>query len=338
MKLSGARIEAFLKAPDRQAVLLFGPDVGLVKERLDQLTRQVIPTAKDPFRLIDLTMAMLKDDPARLADEMAAIAMLGGKRVVRIRDAGDGLAAPLQSWLDHPLGDALLLIEAGELTPRSSLRKLAETHDRVAAIACYADDDSALQGVVSQSLRAHGLTAEPDAQAWLVDHLGGDRLQTRSEIDKLSLYMGANRRVSLADAAAVTGDSAALSQDDLAMAASEGDQAGAQRVLYRLLSEGISPVTILRGLQRHFTRLHLAVSHVRDGKNPDSAIAALRPPPHFRVAGRMKQQISRWPGEKLAIALDLLLQAELDCKTTGLPSAEICGRAILQIARAADRR
>jgi len=338
MKLPANRVEAFIKSPDAPAVLVYGPDAGLVKERLDRLAKSVISDLSDPFRMTDLTMAMLKEDPARLADEMAALSMMGGRRVVRVRDASDALAAPLQSWLDHPVGEALLLVEAGELTPRSSLRKLAEAAGNMAALPCYADEGGALSGVIIESLRAHGLTAEPDALSYLTEHLGGDRLQTRSEIGKLALYMGDETRVGLAAATAVTGDSAALSQDDLAMAVSEGDQSGAQRVLDRLLREGVSPVTVVRALQRHFTRLHQAAGLMRDGRNAETAIAGLRPPPHFRVAGRMKGQLARWPADKLATALELLVNAELDCKTTGMPAPEICGRAILQLTRAAGRR
>ena len=338
MKLPANRVEAFLKAPDAKAVLLYGPDAGLVKERLDRLTKAVLDDPSDPFRLVDLTMATLKEDPARLSDEMAALAMTGGRRVVRVRDAADGLTGPLQSWLDHPLGEALLLIEAGELTPRSSLRKLAESARDLVALPCYEDEGSGLQAVIAESLRAHGLTADPEVLAWLAEHLGGDRLQTRGEIAKLALYMGEEKRIRLEDAAAVTGDSAALSQDDLAMAISEGNLEDAQRILDRLLAEGVSPVTVIRSLQRHFTRLHQAAGLMREGKNPEAALAALRPPPHFRLAGRMKGQLQRWPADKLATALELLLTAELDCKSTGLPAPEICGRAALQLARAAGRR
>ena len=338
MKLPGNRVEGFLKAPDVPAVLIYGPDSGLVKERLDRLSKTVLDDLSDPFRMAELSMAMLKDDPARLADEMAAISMMGGRRVVRVRDASDGLTAPLQSWLDNPVGDALLLIEAGELTPRSTLRKLAESAAKLAALPCYADEGGALTAVIAESLRAHGLAADPDAIGWLSEHLGGDRLQTRSEINKLALYMGDQTKVTLADAAAVTGDNAALSQDDLALAVSDGDQGTAQRVLDRLLNEGTSPITVIRGLQRHFTRLHQAMGLMKDGKNAETAIAGLRPPPHFRMAGRMKTQLGRWPADKLATALDVLLNAELDCKTTGLPAPEICGRAVLQLTRAAGRR
>ena len=203
MKLAANRIEGFLRAPDAAArvILVYGPDAGLAKERLDRLTKTVCNDLHDPFRLADLSMAGLKDDPSRLADEAAAIAMTGGRRVVRLRDAGDGATAVVQSFLAHPAGDALVLIEAGELGPRSTLRKLVEAADNAVALPCYADEGGALEAVIHETLRAHDLTAEPDAVAWLADHLGGDRLLTRSELDKLALYMGGPGRVRLEDAA-----------------------------------------------------------------------------------------------------------------------------------------
>jgi DNA polymerase-3 subunit delta len=302
------------------------------------LTKSVCPDVADPFRVADLTPALLREDPARLADEMAALALTGGRRVVRLHDAGDGVTALLQSFLAEPVGDALLLVEAGELGPRSSLRRLFEGGDNSAALPCYADGGGSLEAVIHQELQGHGLTAEPDAVAWLADHLGGDRLLTRSELTKLALYMGGPGRVRLEDAAACVGDTAALSLDDLALATAGGDPAAAQRILDRLYGEGASPITILRSLQRYFQRLHLVAGEMARGKSAEQALAVLRPPPHFRVAAGIKAQLQRWPVDRLAAALDRLLSAEIDCKTTGLPAQEICGRTLLQLSHAASRQ
>jgi DNA polymerase-3 subunit delta len=340
VKLTGNRIEGFLRAPDAAArvILVYGPDAGLAKERLDRLAKAVCSDLQDPFRLADLSMAGLKDDPSRLSDEAAAIAMTGGRRVVRLRDAGDGAAAIVQSFLAHPTGDALVLVEAGELGPRSSLRKLIEGADNAMALPCYADEGGALDAVIHETLGGHGLTAEPDAMAWLADHLGGDRLITRSELEKLALYMGGPGRVRLEDAALCIGDTASLSLDDLAAASAEGDQATAQRILDRLFLEGTSPIAVLRSLQRHFQRLHLTAGAVARGRSPDQALALLKPPPHFRLAEHLRAELPRWPIDRIAMALDLLLAAEIDGKTTGMPAEELCSRTVMQLARASGRK
>ncbi len=340
MKLAGNRIEAFLNKPDAamRAVLVYGPDAGLIKERLDRLARTVLADLADPFRMADLAASVLKDDPARLADEAAAIALTGGRRVVRVREAGDAATAALTAFLTHPLGDAMVLIEAGELSPRSSLRKLFEGADNAVALPCYADEGGGLEAVIHETLRGHQLTADPDAVAFLADHLGGDRKLTRAELDKLALYMGGPGRVKLEDAVACVGDTAALSLDSLCMATANGDQATAQRVLDRLLLEGTHAVAILRSLQRHFQRLHLCAGHIAKGKTAEQAVTSLKPPPHFRVAAEIKSQLARWSPDRLGQALELLVNTEIDCKTTGMPGDELTGRAIMSLARFGARR
>ncbi|HIJ38591.1 MAG TPA: DNA polymerase III subunit delta [Rhodospirillaceae bacterium] len=341
MKLTGSRIESFLKAPDAKirVALVYGPDAGLIQERLDRLTKTIVPDLNDPFRIANFPAARLKEDPSRLADEAAALCMTGGRRVVRVTDAQDAFASVLKAFLSHPLGDALVLVEAGELTPRSPLRQLAEQSELAVALPCYADEGSGLESVIHETLRGYGLTAEPDAVAWLAEHLGGDRLMTRSELNKLALYMGSGslQRVKLEDAAACVGDSALLSMDDLGMAAADGDHATAQRVLERLFRDGTSPVAILRSLTRHFLRLHLTAGAFASGQSIEQSLAALKPPVHFRSQSRMQNQIRRWTLPRLSSALELLLTAEIDSKTTGMPAAEICSRAVMQLAQAANR-
>src|SRR5690606_39179288 len=108
------------------AELVYGPDSGLGRQRIEKLTRSVVDDLADPFRLADISDSELKSGPARLADEAAALSMLGGRRVVRLRGLGDGASKAVASFLENPLGDALIVAEGGELGPRSSLRLLFE--------------------------------------------------------------------------------------------------------------------------------------------------------------------------------------------------------------------
>ena len=64
----------------------------------------------------------------------------------------------------------------------------------------------------------------------------------------------------------------------------------------------------------------------------------LRPPIHFSRTGSFKMQASRWSEERLADALDLLLETETLCKTTGMPAEAVCGRALFNIASMARMR
>lgn len=340
MKITGARQDSFIGAPDPAAVciLLYGPDRGLVRERSRRLTRTVVDDPSDPFRIVEIAAADLKADPARLADEAQAMAFGGGRRVIHLRDAGDAVSKILQSYLETAnSADALTVVEAAELGPRSSLRKLFEKADNAAAVACYADDARSLPRVIGETLKAHGLTPSRDAAAYLAGNLGSDRSVTRGELEKLALYMGGPGTVELDDAMAAVGDNGTTALDDISLSAASGDQAKLDRALSRALAEGLHPVQILRGAARHFLRLHQAAGQVADGKNPDAAMKSLKPPVLFMQADRFRAQLRAWRLDRLGDALDILGQAEMDCKTTGMPVEAVCGRALLRIAQAARR-
>jgi DNA polymerase-3 subunit delta len=340
VKLQGPALGRFLRAPEASVVaaLIYGPDAGLVKERADALTAAAAEDAADPFRVSELTMADLKNDPARLGDEAAALPFTGGRRVVRLRDATDAAATALKDMLGAaPPG--LVIVEAGELGARSPLRVLCEGARHAAAIACYRDEGEALGGVIAAELKKSGLAAAPDALEYLIANLGGDRALTRRELEKLALYVadraggGRAATISLEDAMATVGDTAALGLDDLIHDVAEGNQAAVERDLDRQLAEGDSPVTILRAAARHFMRLHVVAGTVAAGRDAEQAMGALRPPVFFRDKPRFQRQLRRWTGTKLGAALDQLTQAEVDCKTTGLPAETICRRVLAEIAR-----
>lgn len=344
MKVPPARIRSFLASPDKsaRAILIYGPDAGLADERTEQMAKAVVPDLGDAFRVARLTSAALASDPARLADEAAAIAFGGGRRVVLVDDADEHATNAAKGFLAAPPpssdgGDALVLLKAGDLSPRSSLRSLFEEAENAAAIPCYLDDGEALAGVIRDVLGKAGIAADADAFEYLADHLGGDRRVTRGELEKLVLYLGRPGKLTLEDTMACIGDGAAMTLDDLALAAADGDQTQAQRVLDKMLGEGTHPVAVVRALSRHFKRLHLLAGMTSAGKTADQAIASLKPKPFFRTAQRLRSQVTRWPVATAARALDLLQQAEIDTKTTGLPAETICGRAVMQLARAAGR-
>ena len=174
MIVSARDADRFSAVPPKtlRAVLVYGPDSGLVQERAEKLLKSVVADLTDPFNVSDLSEAVLESDPARLADEAAAISMMGGRRVVRVRGAGNGLAPLFETFLDDPPGDTLVVVEAGDLAKSAALRKLFEEGEQSAAIACYPDTARSLEDLVREALRAEILTIAPDALADAVSRLG----------------------------------------------------------------------------------------------------------------------------------------------------------------------
>ncbi|MSO73957.1 MAG: DNA polymerase III subunit delta [Alphaproteobacteria bacterium] len=341
MKIDGRRADGFCRAPGREirAILCYGPNEGLLRERAEAAARAVVPDARDPFRLSALSPGAIKDDPARLADELGALAFGGGRRVVHLGGAGDGLTGAIKSALEVA-SDALLIIEAGELGPRSSLRKLFEGADNtLAAVPCYDETGQSAAVVIEAHIRASGGTIDDEATALLVERISGDRAQIRGELDKLMLYVGGGGagRIVIDKAAvqAAIGDGGELSLDNVCDAIALGDLTALDRAIMRAERQGLSAITMLRAVARHLMRLHLTVGRVAAGQAVDSVMASLRPPVFFTAQPAFRRQLAQWSLTRLAEALQIVLDAEADCKSTGMPADAVAARALLRLAGAA---
>ena len=334
MKLTPRDSDSFLKQPDKQAVavLLYGPDSGLVRERAKAITKAILGENPDPFNKSELTGEQVKSDPAILRDELGAFSLMGGRRLVNIRDAGDKISPIVASAFEGMQTTTYLIIEAGELDARSSLRLLFERENNFAALACYQDDAKDLPDLIRKTLANLGLRANNDAVNYLANNLGNDRGVTQSELNKIAIYMGDDKEVTLEIAMLLTGNNASDSIDDLCEATASGNAGEAYKLLARLLGENIQPVVIIRSLMRYFQRLDITHSHIKAGSNIESAVAMLRPPLFFKAQPIFKRIISKTSPKLTAKCLDILLVGEKDLKSSLLAPNLLISRIVEQIA------
>ncbi|HUA76875.1 MAG TPA: DNA polymerase III subunit delta [Acetobacteraceae bacterium] len=322
MKLEARRVASFLRDPGpARVVLLYGDDTGLIRERAASLVRSVIGAADDPFRLTTLSRA------TDLPVEAASGSLIGGRRVLRLPEAGEDAREPVAAVLEGR-GDAFVLLEAPDLAPsRSRLIKLVEGHRDGVTIGCYAEEGERLAESVRIWLAENDVSVDGPALAWLVSQLGADHALNRREIEKLALYVGPGGRVDLASAEEAVGDVAGLSLDDALFAATSGDVATADRALERALAEGAAPVSVIRAGILHLTRLQRAGLGVPGG-----------PRVFFRREAAFTRALKLWPREALATALASFFRAEREAKRTGAPASVLCRHMVLELARRAARR
>ncbi len=334
MKLSWKEIEPFVKnpSPKARAILIYGPDDGLMRERAATIGKSVVADLNDPFNVTALSTESLGDDPARLSDEAKSISMMGGARLIRVEGASDKITVLLKEYLAEPSDENLVVLEAGELGPRSTLRMLFEKAPNAAALPCYVDDERAVSGLIRQTLSEAGYSIQGDAAAWLAQNIAGDRKRARSELDKLIIYMGKDsKNVTINDAMAACGEAGDQSLDDLLFAIGAGKTEAALRAYNKLLGEGTAIVPILRSLQNHFRRLHVTKSLMKEGFGVDEAMKKLQPPIFFKNADPFKAQLRKWNEERLLSILSRLSQVEAQTKQTGAPVETLGAQVVLSL-------
>ena len=337
-------LNSYLKNPSMRyrIVLVFGPDRGLVSERasaiLDKLQQSSGGNSDDPFGLTRIAAEDLNSDPQRLANEAYTISLFGGTRFIHAKAHGarnlQDQIAPLLKDLPQ---DTFIIIEAGDVKKTTAFRKLIEKSDDAAAIACFADDTASLNQLVSDELEAFGLSMTKDARQRLVSQLGGDRLASRREIEKLCLFAADKGTISEEDVLALSGDSSVLSADALSDAAALGQMPALMDALARMDAGSLSPSAAGPMILRNFQILHKARIMVEQGVPAAQVVERVTPPIFFMRKGAVRKQLGMWTVARLERALALLSEAVLKSRQQqGLATAHL-GDALIRIAGNARR-
>lgn len=339
-------IDRFLTRPDPavRAVLIYGRDRGVVRERAEQLARALVPDIDDPFNTALLTDGDVEADPARLEAELAALSMIGGKRLVRLRlhsekaSVDRSVAEAVIAHIDGRLNpDAAFVIEAGALGRESTLRKTAEKADAVCVIPCYEDEAGDVARMTREALRADNVSLSSEALELFVGRLPKERGVARQEIERLALFIGPGSGVSLGiseleDFLGVEPDASLYEAANDAF----GGRAGPTRNgLVRAFEEGETGPAAVRAASQHLGKLRRIVALSRSGADMKEAAKAAGV--FWKQEREMLRQARSWSLSELDSVQTDLLDADRACKRAGSPDALIAERALLSVAGRARR-
>jgi len=333
MKLAPRDVGAFLKQPDRQAqaVLLYGSDGGLIRERSRTVIEVLLGKSYDPLNRVELTGAQVKADPALLPDELNAMSLMGGRRVIILRDPPEKIDSVIKSAFEGAKNSTYLIVEAEGLPTSSALFRFFEKEGHLAAVPCYLEEGRDIETTIRSTLSGFGLSATHDALMYLASNLGNDRLITRNELEKIALYMGEEKEITLPVAMLLTGNNTAENIEDLCHSVALGDASKSDKLLAHLLHEGIQPVAIIRTLIRYFQRLDLLHGYMKSGQSRAEAMKMLRPPVFYKAVPVIEKALSRWTAGKISYSLNLLLRTEKEVKSSVAFPSLLTSNAILAL-------
>jgi len=339
-------IERFLSKPDAgvRAALIYGRDMGVVRDRGHQLAAKVVDNPDDPFDVAILTETDVADDPPRLEGELAAQSLMGGRRMVRLRlssekPAIDKLAA--EALERHAAGelnpDAFFLIEAGNLGRDSALRKAAEKANGAAAIPCYEDEPGDVARLVRETLARDSVSLNADALALFVARMPKERGVARQEIERLALYLGpgSNTVGTPAELEGFLGVEPEASLFDAAADAFGGKLADAQAGIRRAAQEGESGPAAVRAIGMHLGKLRRVLTLHKNGAGLQEAAKASGV--FWKQEREFLRQARAWTLDELDRIQPEVLAADKACKTAGSPDRLIAERLALTVAGRARR-
>ncbi len=335
--VKAADVDAFIARPDpaRPVVLVFGPDAGLVSERVNALVKASVDDPNDPFSLVRLEGEELAANPGRLVEEAQTIPLFGGRRAAWVKAGSRNIAPAVEALLALPASECRVVIEAGDLRRSAPLRTLCERAKNAATLPCYPDSERDLARLIDSEMRAAGLTLAPEARALLVPLLGGDRAASRNEIRKLVLYARDAGQIGGDDVAAVVSDASTLALDELVDTAFAGRPAELEAQLAKARAAGSAVGSIFFAAQRQLAQLHKWRTAIERGGY--FSLDSVQPPLHFRRKSLVEVALKQWSAKRLTAAMAELAEAVLTSRRTPALADTIAERALLSIAVKARR-
>lgn len=329
------QIDKFIRQPDKniKAILVYGSNEGLQLDTVKRLAKSICPNLQDAFQVAELNAAAVASDIGILYGEFNGQSLMGGRRVIIIREVSNEITKHLRKMFEQSSSDNLLLMCSSGLNKKSSLVKLAEDSDDMAVFACYDDKNEDIYNI----LKTMGMTFESAAIQLLCSRLSNDRMINLTELDKLTTYMGEAKNVTPEIINKIISDTSDSSIEDIIYNTLDGDKVKALNFYSRYVSEGNEPVSVVRSMFYHFMKFLSCHAAVENGDSPDRAMQQLTPKIIFYRVDSFRRQLQLWNKEKTLRALEQLFSAEKDCKTTDLPSYEIVSMLLLRFASAAKR-
>ena len=298
-----------------RVIVLVGDNDEIKSDLFRAVRKSLGIDPEDPFRFVQLDSSILDSDPARLADELGAISMFGGSRLIRTNATARQAERIIRQAFDGPSGDWTLVVDTDEV---ELSRIAADVAARLLVVACGATEAGDFHSFVQSECTRAGIGAEDGALELLIGLLGDDRASARTEIEKLSLLIGASNRITVDDVRNVVADGSSILADEIATAALSGNLTRVVEALDRLQSTGADPTAPLGAASRLALNLYRAkVNQWR--ARPDGVAQNLN------------------SGDLRSIALGLQA-AVLQSRSEGSNSALLAERALISLGNAARTR
>jgi DNA polymerase-3 subunit delta len=312
--------------------VVMGKDPGLISERVRKVSKL---WAAEPADIIHFDGDSIAEDPLALLDEANSISLFGGSRAIILSPGRRNYMPAIEQLVAAPPRDCAIIIEAGDLKKDHALRKLSERLKEAVCIECYPDSARDLETLISAQAKEAGLSIDRDVMAALIPLLGGDRLTTRSELEKLLLYTKGQGRITREDVNLMVADESDLAMDDAVNGAFDGNFSVVEDTAARYFSSGGDGSVLLGAALRHALVLHRMCLDAANGANPDDL-----PRKYGRWGGAktLVPQIKRWNSARMLRAVTLLAEGVRNCRRDQRLSDVIAVRTLWSVALAAGRR
>jgi len=333
---------------------VFVGDEAFFRERCrDAVLEQLVPTEVRELSVYDMDLGEIELqqvlDRARTPSLIAPFQafFIRGVKNLYTRGKHDEEFAAIDDYFKNPNPDALLLFVADhisiptdarrmDLQDKERYERIRETLGEYCTVVEFArvEEGDAVKWATETAV-AEGVKLDTQAARELVDSLGGDMMMVANELEKLVLYVGEKKRISLGDIVTMVLAAKQRSFYELTDAISARDRARALSVLEAILNTGDGEETAighLYMLSRTFRQMLVIFErNVRDSRALWQALwQGFRVPP-FAAEDIIRQARRYKSRRELTSAIRRIARADLALRSNPVSKQLVLENLVLDL-------
>jgi len=326
MKISSYQVENYIKKIADEKIsgcLLYGPEPTITRFRFEVIAKKIVNDLADPFLVSQLSSEKIKEDKAILTDEFYSIAMLGGRRLIMIKDCDANTVQALKILLSDPQygrkSDNFILIQGGDMDKSSALRKLVEESQFLMAIPCYEEDATSLRKSISELFVENDIIVEGEIINLMVKNFGKDRNLIVNEVSKIKNYLGDEKKLSLEIFKKITSSNQDENLQDFAVQFASKNYEWCFLRAEKAFEGGNESILLVRNLINYFSKLYSAkVSIENSGKSIDEAVKSAQI--FYKIEADFRRNLQSLSLKFIAKSLQSFEKLEINLKKGNMSS------------------
>jgi len=339
----------------RPAYVFVGDEAFFRKRFRDAILEHLVPADLRDFSLFEFDLA--ENDLAEILDRARTPSLMAPFQVFFVRGvknlfgrgSNEEKLAAIEEYCRNPNPDALVVFVADhisipadprrmEMQDRERYQRIRETMGQYCGIVELArvEEGEAVRWIADYcASRGVGVKIEPDGARELVDTLGGDMMMISNELEKLILYAGEKKRITLGDVETMVLAAKQRSLYELTDAISSKERVRALEILDAILASGEgeeAAIGHIYMLAKTFRQMLVIVErNVRDQRMLWAALwQGFRVPP-FAADDVIKQARRYKSRRELTRAIRLVAKADLALRSNPVSKRMVLERLVMDL-------
>ena len=291
---------------DYKINLIYGENFHLKTEILNKLT-QIFK--KNEFKTKFIKEDELLKDIEILDNYLNQDSLFGEKEILIIQEASDKLL----DYINFSEIDKKLILVTNNLTKKSSLRNKAEKEKIISCIACYEDDEKALQSLLRNGLTKLGIKVPYEAIDQLFNINKLNRNDINSGLEKLELITK-DKKLDSETFSSLFNTTSSFDAFEISNALLSGDKKALNKILSSFYHFSINFNEVLGPLKYKINKLIDIYEYNENETKIAVLVDTYKPPIFWKEKSIIQTQLSKWNKNELDTLLDKINEIEILCK------------------------